>query len=1015
MTKIGKILLKTFGAIVVGLIVLLLVLAWRLSEGPLSLSFAENIFANYYQTKHKKFQISLGEPALKWDGRNQTLSITFEDVLFSTNDGSIVLNAPAGRIGLSLGGLLEDDINTAELSLGSANIRLNDLGKNDLEDKIFSSLSRTTPAPKNLIESTTALVLSNLSKITLKNSTLTIIKRQTAAPIIVKGVNGIFSKKEGWVATVEGIAPPDIGSSIFVIKAELDTKTLDLKAAARLHDIPIKMVSRHIPSFPEDASIDAPLNLKYNIKMNLVTKVKTVDGEIEAANGKLSLPELSYNPIPFRRIHASAKIDNLFSFPTFGTFSIESDNFTVSSNFLFDKKTRQQRFSWTIYSEEIEVKRLKQYLSLTGLRGSNLEFVSGIQSGILNDISMEITSASDFNNFHTTNFEVVSGKAKFKNVKYKTQYLRHVLSGLFGEISIGKEQILVNAYDAKYQNLSLTNSSIKVDLNNGKPSKPTFTLTGYGNLESIITFMREEPLGLEKNISSIPENTSGNANFEVSLKHQFRQKREAAGYTYSAKVELTDVIISNFLLKEDLSDGKITLSIAPEKTEISGIGMYNGARVSFSQIKPLSANPSFTYKQRLSLISAGEKLSALHSSMPFSATGPIPVELQVIKSSKGVSKISGILDLQDTKLSIPRLNWTKPSGAAGRVKFNALLENNVLKNLTNFNLVSSDLSLDVDMSFFPGSNKLSSAKIHNFQIGPTKMRGSVKLGENGIYHAKFFGPHLNINQIMTDTLHSNELQKPYFIEANFDDVFLWDLPPIKETALTIKNFGQYKFNMKLSGNVGNKPLNITSWLNDEIREFRLSARDAGQILKGFEITDSISDGLLKIEGKITGAGLKEVTNTNILIENFGVKDAPLFTQILNATSLVGLVNTLRGKGIRFQTLRANVAFTPNKIEIKDSFASGTSLGVSTEGAIDRNSDQISIKGMIVPAYILNRIIDQIPVVGRILTGGEKEGLLAAEYLISGTRDEPVVSVNPLTAFTPGFLRAFVKATRKPLE
>jgi len=983
-----------------------------LSEGPISLSFAENIFANYYQTKHKQFQIGLDEPALKWDDRNRSLSITFEDLLFSTNDGNIILNAPAGRIGISLSSLLKGDITTAGLNLGSANIQVKHLKNNDLLDKIFSSLSRTTPAPENLIQSTTALILSSLSKINIENSSLTIIKRETAAPIIVKGLKGIFSKKEGWIATVEGIAPPDIGNSIFVIKAELDTKTLDLKAVARLHDIPIKMVSRHIPSFPEDASLGAPLDLKYNIKINLVTKVKTVNGEIEATKGKLSLREFSHNPIPFRRIYASATIDDFFSIPTSGTLSIESDDFTVSSIFLFDKEKRQQRFSWDIYSEEIEVKKLKQYLSFTKLSGSNLEFFSDIQSGILNDISMEITSTSDLDDSRITNFEAVNGKAKFKNVKYKTQYLRHLLSGLFGEISIGKEQILVNAYDGKYQNLSLTNSSIKVDLNN---SKPTFKLTGYGDLESIITFMREEPLGLEKNISSIPENTSGNANFEVKLKPQLRQQREAAGYTYSAKVELTDVIISNFLLKEDLSDGKITLSIAPEKTEISGIGMYNGAPVSFSQIKPLSANPSLTYKQRLSLISSGKKLSTLHSSVPFNATGPIPLELKTIKSSQGVSKVSGILNLQNAKLSIPRLNWTKPSGAAGRIKFNALLENNVLKNLTNFNLVSADLSLDMDMSFLPEKNKISSATIHNFQIGLNKMHGSVKLGENGIYHAKFFGPHLNINQIMSDTLHSNELQEPYFIEANFDDVFLWDLPPIKKTALTIKNFGQYKSNMKLIGNVGNKPLNITSWLKDEIREFRLSARDAGQVLKGFEITDSISDGLLKIDGKITGTGLKEVTKTNILIENFGVKDAPLFTQILNATSLVGLVNTLRGKGIRFQTLRADVDFTPNKIEIKDSFASGTSLGISTEGAIDRNSDQISIKGMIVPAYILNRIIDQIPVVGRILTGGKKEGLLAAEYLISGTRDEPEVSVNPLTAFTPGFLRAFVKATRKPLE
>ena len=122
------------------------------------------------------------------------------------------------------------------------------------------------------------------------------------------------------------------------------------------------------------------------------------------------------------------KIDNFFSIPTSVTLSVESDNFTVSCKFLFDKETRQQRFSWNIYSEEIEAKKLKQYLSLAGLNGSNLEFVSGIQSGTLNDISVEITSTSDINNFHDTNFEAVNGKAKFKNVKYKLPTLDKPLS-----------------------------------------------------------------------------------------------------------------------------------------------------------------------------------------------------------------------------------------------------------------------------------------------------------------------------------------------------------------------------------------------------------------------------------------------------------------------------------------------------------------------------------------------------------------------------------------------------------
>ena len=181
-----------------------------MSEGPISLSFAENIFANYYQTKHKQFQIGLDEPALKWDDRNRSLSITFEDLLFSTNDGNIILNASTGRIGISLSSLLKGDITTAGLNLGSANIQVKHLKNNDLLDKIFSSLSRTTPAPENLIQSTTALILSSLSKINIENSSLTIIKRETAAPIIVKGLKGIFSKKEGWIATVEGIAPPDL-------------------------------------------------------------------------------------------------------------------------------------------------------------------------------------------------------------------------------------------------------------------------------------------------------------------------------------------------------------------------------------------------------------------------------------------------------------------------------------------------------------------------------------------------------------------------------------------------------------------------------------------------------------------------------------------------------------------------------------------------------------------------------------------------------------------------------------
>jgi hypothetical protein len=58
----------------------------------------------------------------------------------------------------------------------------------------------------------------------------------------------------------------------------------------------------------------------------------------------------------------------------------------------------------------------------------------------------------------------------------------------------------------------------------------------------------------------------------------------------------------------------------------------------------------------------------------------------------------------------------------------------------------------------------------------------------------------------------------------------------------------------------------------------------------------------------------------------------------------------------------------------------------------------------VPAYVVSQVIGEIPLIGRILTGGEGEGLFAATYRAKGPLDDPQVSVNPLAALAPGFLR-----------
>ena len=71
----------------------------------------------------------------------------------------------------------------------------------------------------------------------------------------------------------------------------------------------------------------------------------------------------------------------------------------------------------------------------------------------------------------------------------------------------------------------------------------------------------------------------------------------------------------------------------------------------------------------------------------------------------------------------------------------------------------------------------------------------------------------------------------------------------------------------------------------------------------------------------------------------------------------------------------------------------------------RAADVVDLEGTVVPAYALNSLLGKIPIVGGLLSGGEKgSGLFAANFRMTGPQENPKVSVNPLSALAPGILR-----------
>ncbi|MFC3118411.1 hypothetical protein ACFOHS_09880 [Jhaorihella thermophila] len=76
------------------------------------------------------------------------------------------------------------------------------------------------------------------------------------------------------------------------------------------------------------------------------------------------------------------------------------------------------------------------------------------------------------------------------------------------------------------------------------------------------------------------------------------------------------------------------------------------------------------------------------------------------------------------------------------------------------------------------------------------------------------------------------------------------------------------------------------------------------------------------------------------IENTRIKDAPAIAALLNAISVVGLINELAGQGILFSTVEARFRLDPQRLTLYQGSAEGASMGLSMDGTYDFEAEKL---------------------------------------------------------------------------
>ena len=112
-------------------------------------------------------------------------------------------------------------------------------------------------------------------------------------------------------------------------------------------------------------------------------------------------------------------------------------------------------------------------------------------------------------------------------------------------------------------------------------------------------------------------------------------------------------------------------------------------------------------------------------------------------------------------------------------------------------------------------------------------------------------------------------------------------------------------------------------------------------------------------------------------------------------------------------MRANFVRTGTRVDFTDAAISNAAMGFTLSGWLDTGRERTDMTGTFVPLYGLNNVASQLPLLGPLLGGGHNEGLFAVNFRVSGKLASPDVSVNPLSAIAPGFLRKLFSAGGGP--
>lgn len=383
-------------------------------------------------------------------------------------------------------------------------------------------------------------------------------------------------------------------------------------------------------------------------------------------------------------------------------------------------------------------------------------------------------------------------------------------------------------------------------------------------------------------------------------------------------------------------------------------------------------------------------------------TGPLAAKVDADTRGAALSGAKVTLNLKDATVTSPI--WDKPAGTDGVAELTLVPDARGKLQVYSYAVSAAGLvsagTVDLD-----AQGDLLRLTIARLVLGETNLTGTVTRADGNTLTVEVAGPALDLRPVFEreSRPHEPETNLPgVVVRARFDRLYLTDTLVFATLSGTATWSGVWTGIDATALMADGEPVRLNLTGTSGGADAIVTTENGGELVGTLGILQGVNGGRLRADIRMIYAPDGMVAQGKAVSTAFRLERAPALARLFSLASLQGLADTLQGGGfITFTGFEAPFSYEGGTVSLDQALAKGQAIGVAVQGQFNKAKDSVNLEGTVVPLYPLNSVLGKVPILGPLIIG---EGLLATDFRVTGKASEPTMTVNPISALTPGITR-----------